>query len=176
MNAVIRVADFAAAVGAVLAAAILVAMLGLILTEIVLRSAFATSTYVADEFVGYGVAATTFLALGHTLSRGSVLRVGLAVEHLGPRLRRVFEAFAALIGSAVVILLMWFFWIRLARSWTRGSVSSSLAQVPLWIPEAVIFAGLALLLLQLVVHLLCQASPTLASARVLKQASGLAGD
>ncbi|KKM83627.1 hypothetical protein LCGC14_1307430, partial [marine sediment metagenome] len=34
-------------------------------------------------------------------------------------------------------------------NWKRGAVSESVAEVPLWIPDAVVFVGACLLVLQL---------------------------
>lgn len=154
----LRGADALAWAGAVLACAVLVGMVALIVWEIVLRSVFDSSTFVMDEFVGYGVAAATFLALAHALGQGEIIRVGLLIDRLRPGPRRWLEALSALIGLLTVTPLIHFFWLRVARAWTRGSVSNSVAQVPMWIPEAVVMTGLVLLWLQLVAHLIRNAS------------------
>lgn len=146
-------ADFLARVGAYLAGAVLVGMVGLILWEIVLRSVFHTSTFVMDEFVGYGVASATFMALAHALGQGQIIRVGLLIERVPPTARRWLEVFSALVGMVTVAVLISFFWLRVARAWSRGSVSNSIAQVPMWIPEAIVMGGLGLLWLQLLAHL-----------------------
>ncbi|MFD1910912.1 TRAP transporter small permease subunit [Halodurantibacterium flavum] len=147
-------ADFLARMGAYLASAVLVGMVGLILWEIVLRSVFHTSTFVMDEFVGYGVASVTFMALAHAVGQGQIIRVGLLIERVPPGPRRWLESLSAVIGLVTVTVLIYFFWLRVARAWTRGSVSNSVAQVPMWIPEAVVMGGLGLLWLQLLAHLI----------------------
>jgi TRAP-type C4-dicarboxylate transport system permease small subunit len=131
-------------------------MVGHILYEIVLRYAFASSTFVLDEFVGYAVAATTFMALGYSLEHGSLIRVNLVIGRTSGRARRALEAISAIGALAVVSLLAWFFWLRVIRHWTRGTVSSSIAQVPMWIPEGAVLLGLAVFWLQLVAYLLRQ--------------------
>ena len=65
-------------------AALLVLMVLHILLEIVLRSFFASSTFVLDEFVGYGVAAMTFLSLGYALETDSLIRVQLLLGRSAP--------------------------------------------------------------------------------------------
>ena len=47
----------------------IVLMAGHILLEIILRAFWSTSTFVMDEFVGYEVAAMTFLGLGAALAQ-----------------------------------------------------------------------------------------------------------
>ncbi len=145
---------------AVLACLTLVAMVGHILVEIVMRSFFATSTYVLDEFVGYGVAAVTFLALGYSLEHGSLIRVTLVVGRVQGKVRRFLEILSALATMGVVGLLIWFFWLRTARNWTQNRVSSSIAEVPMWIPEAGILLGLCVFWLQLLAYLLRQIADT----------------
>lgn len=145
---------------AVLACLILLAMVGHILVEIVMRSFFATSTYVLDEFVGYGVAAVTFLALGYSLEHGSLIRVTLVVGRVQGKVRRFLEILSALATMGVVGLLIWFFWLRTARNWTQNRVSSSIAEVPMWIPEAGILLGLCVFWLQLLAYLLRQIADT----------------
>lgn len=154
MRIYLAVADHLARIGAYLAGAILVGMVALILWEIVLRSVFHSSTFIMDEFVGYGVAAATFMALAHALAQGQIIRVGLLIERVPPRARRALEVLSALIGMMTVAVLIHFFWLRVVRAWTRGSVSNSVAQVPMWIPEAIVTGGLALLWLQLLAHLI----------------------
>ncbi len=154
MRFYLSVADFLARMGAYLAGAVLVGMVGLILWEIVLRSVFHTSTFVMDEFVGYGVASATFMALAYALGQGQIIRVGLLIERASPGLRRWLEILSAMVGMVTAGLLIHFFWLRVARAWTRGSVSNSVAQVPMWIPEAIVMGGLSLLWLQLLAHLI----------------------
>jgi TRAP-type C4-dicarboxylate transport system permease small subunit len=155
---------FQAAVFAVsrLAAAVacltLIFMVGHVLYEIVLRYMFATSTFVLDEFVGYAVAATTFMALGYSLEHGSLIRVNILIGRTRGRTRRALEAFSAAVTLTAVSLLIWFFWLRVARHWARGTVSSSIAEVPMWIPEGAVLLGLAVFWLQLLAHLLRSAT------------------
>ena len=80
---------------AVVSAALLVLMVLHILLEIVLRSFFASSTFVLDEFVGYGVAAMTFLSLGYALETDSLIRVQLLLGRSAPPVRRGLEILAA---------------------------------------------------------------------------------
>ncbi|MEO3999542.1 TRAP transporter small permease [Mesorhizobium sp. CAU 1732] len=145
---------------AALACAVLVGMVGFILYEIVLRYFFHSSTYVLDEFVGYGVAACTFLSLGYALEHGSLIRVNVLVSRLHGGAKRTFEIFCAGLTMAVIGLFIWFFWIRVLRHWMRGTTSSSIAEVPMWIPEGLVFLGLCVFWLQLLVYLLRQVTNT----------------
>ena len=65
---------------AVISAVIIAMMTLLIIIEICLRF-FSLSTFMADTLVGYGVAATTFLAAAWALEHGAMIRVTRAYQH-----------------------------------------------------------------------------------------------
>lgn len=132
-----------------LAALILIYIFGHIIFEIVLRSAFRSSTFVLDEFVGYGVAAMTFLSLGYALNSGSLIRVDLVVGRLPGRPRRLTELFCLAASFGMAGYCAWWVGRDALRDWTRGSVSESIAEVPLWMPVGAVWLGLVLLMLQI---------------------------
>lgn len=137
---------------AIVAAVLLVAMVGLILLEIVLRY-FSRSTFMADALVGHGVAATTFLALGWALEKGTMIRISVLTRRLPPAPRHVAEAFTIVATEALIVGLIYFQWRTVSKLWVRGSVSHHHFPIPLWIPEAIFLVGLALLAIQLLVRL-----------------------
>ena len=138
----------------VLSAVLLVAMVLHILLEIVLRSFFASSTFVLDEFVGYGVAAITFLSLGYTLNEGALIRVNLVLSRTRGRLRLGLEIFSVTLTLALSVFIAAYFWRSVARNWRREAVSESIAEIPLWIPEGLVVVGLSLFAIQLAAYLL----------------------
>ncbi|MEP2531637.1 TRAP transporter small permease [Shimia sp.] len=125
-----------------------------ILTEIVLRNAFSKSTFVLEEFVGYATAAAAFFGLGAALRDGELIRVGLILEFLGPKMRRLIEGTCAFLGLSTVGFLVWFLTRTVLRSWERGTTSTSLLETPLWIPQLLVVLGLISFGLQMSVHLL----------------------
>lgn len=149
-----RLVSGLSAIAGAVAAAILVYILCHIGYEIILRSFFASSTFVLDEFVGYAIAAMTFLSLGHALERGALIRVDLAIGGLRGRIRRWVELFCILASIGMIGFCLRFVFRDAYRDWSRGSTSSSIAEVPLWIPKGLIVVGLALLMLQLIAYFL----------------------
>lgn len=132
---------------------LIVYVLGHILLEIVLRM-FGTSTYVLDEFVGYAVATLTFLGLGYSLERGSLIRVGLIIERVPTRFRWVFDLFATLVSLAIFAWIYSYWQTNVLRSFKRGTTSESLMETPLWIPQGLVLVGLGLLCFTLFTHAL----------------------
>lgn len=121
--------------------------------EIVLRL-FGTSTYVLDEFVGYAVATLTFLGLGYSLERGSLIRVGLIVERIPHPKRWLFDLFATLVSLAMFVWLYSYWQTNVLRSYKRGITSESIMETPLWIPQGLVLIGLGLLCFTLFTHAL----------------------
>lgn len=141
--------------GAALAGAICLAMGALILCEVVLRNVFASSID-AVEHVGYGVAAMIFLGMGHAFGQGAMIRVTLLSGLIDPgsAARRALEIVVGVAALGVSGTAIWFFWLSVRRNFLRGYKSESMAEVPLWIPEGLLLAGLVIFWLQLLAYLL----------------------
>ena len=139
---------------AYMAIAVMIAMVVHIMVEIILRSFFATSTHVAEEFVGYGLAAVVYLALGHSLNQGGLIRVDLVLIRLPTRARRLIEVAIILASFAAMLFVTYFVGRSVLQHYKRGTVSWTIAEVPFWIPEAIVLLGIVLFLLQLVAYLL----------------------
>lgn len=149
-----KVSRWIAAVAAWIAVAITIGITCLILLEIILRSFFGESTHIAHEYVGYGLGAIVFLGLGHCLSQGGLIRVDILMAKLSSGVRRAFEIAISVATLATMVYLMRFFWDSVLRHVERGSTSPSVAETPLWIPEAVILAGMAVFTLQVLAYTL----------------------
>lgn len=135
---------------------LLVAMVIHINLEIVLRSFFDTSTFVLEEVVAYEVAAMVFLALGYTLETGGLIRVTLLLGAIDPwpRLRRTVELVCAAIALTAFALPIVFFWRSIRSAYERGYSTGTILDLPQWIPEAFVLAGLILFWFQLLAYTL----------------------
>ena len=151
--------SFASAVslaGAYLAGAIICFMTAHILLEIVLRTFFDASTFILDEMVGYGVAAITFIGLGHALDFGALIRVNLLLARFeaGGVARRVMEVVCIVSTQFIVGVAIWFFAKTVLRNYERGYLSATISEIPTWIPQFLVLVGLIVFSLQLLAYLL----------------------
>jgi len=138
-----------------LSAGILVYMVLHILFEITLRVFFSKSTYVLDEFVAYATAAITFLCLAYSLHDNALIRVGMLINRVSGKLRLALELFSVSMMFVIVILVTYYFWTKTFwRDLMRGTLSESIAEIPLWIPELFALIGLWLFGLQVFTMLL----------------------
>ncbi|MGV6876385.1 TRAP transporter small permease [Pseudochelatococcus sp. B33] len=125
-----------------------------ILLEITLRSFFSASTFVLDEFVGYAMVALTFLGLGPTYRRHGHLRVMILLNVLNDSMKNLTEVILLSVAVAISIFIAFYFAEAGIRYWTRGIVSRTIAEVPMWIPMAVVVLGLAIFAVQAVSSIL----------------------
>jgi TRAP-type C4-dicarboxylate transport system permease small subunit len=97
------------------------------------------------EFTGYFLAASTFLAGAYTLGAGAHIRVRLVVDRLGARARRAAEIWAA--GAGAVLMAYFALWSVLLteESWRFGDVSPGMLALPLWVPQAAMTLGVAIM-------------------------------
>jgi TRAP-type C4-dicarboxylate transport system permease small subunit len=130
---------------AALAALFMVGLLLMVLLSIASRQLGFHARGV-DAYAGYLMAASGFLALAHTLTRGEHIRVTLLLKALRGRKRRALEVFAVSL-AALLALLFAFYSARLAwQSYQFHDISTGNDATPLWIPQlsmalgAVIFA------------------------------------
>ncbi|ASM75622.1 tripartite ATP-independent periplasmic transporter, DctQ component (plasmid) [Pseudosulfitobacter pseudonitzschiae] len=137
-----------------LAVLALVAMFAHIVLEIVLRNFFDTSTFVLDEFVGYAVSALTFLALGEAFRSGALIQVTLVRDLLGARGKYFLDVFGHLAAFSMGILIAWYVGRSVLRNYERGTTSSSIAEVPQWIPELFVLLGVIIFALRVVESLI----------------------
>jgi len=89
----------------------------------------------ADDIVAWLCAASAFLALGHTFRRGELVRVGIVIDHLPPRVRRP----VGIAALAVTVAFAGYMVYAVARfvyeSWQFEEVAQGLIQIPIWIPQ-----------------------------------------
>lgn len=150
----IRFASFLAKAGAVLAVMLMAGMTLHVILEIILRAFFSTSTFVLDEFVGYGVAAMTFMALGYTFESNTLIRVNFILTKVHSRLgRQIIEILCVSAALVLTSYIALYFWKSVARNIERGSTSETIAAVPLWIPEAFVLLGLAIFIIQMLAYI-----------------------
>ncbi|MDF1748904.1 MAG: TRAP transporter small permease [Alphaproteobacteria bacterium] len=156
MHGFIRVADGLSRLGAAIAALILVYMVGHIVLEIALRALWSTSTFVLDEFIGFAISASAFMGLAEALRRGKLIRIDMLTHALPPRLQTLALAGAVAVTGFSVGLMCIFIWRTMERDFLRGTTSTSVAEIPLWIPTSLIFVGIVLFLIQLAAQLIKQ--------------------
>jgi TRAP-type C4-dicarboxylate transport system permease small subunit len=157
INAIDRISGF----GGWTAGIMMVIALVIGLSEIVTRSVFGKTLYIADEYSGYLMAMLTFFGLAYTLRERGHIRMFLP-HFLKGRRRVIFNMVCMLIGLVFCIGLVWFtgefFW----DSVVNQTQSMQITETYMAIPQAFLPVGSFFLLLQFL-------SEFLKGAAVLRQ-------
>jgi TRAP-type transport system small permease protein len=144
----------------------LVALLALLFAaEVVMRYGFNRPTGFADQVGALMMPAITFLALARTLREGHHVRVDLFIQNLPPRLAVPLARATDAIVLAIAALMTWY-----TARLTYGSyvdherLMVGVWDVPLYLPQAVLPLGLALLTLQILLSMASVKPPERAPA------------
>lgn len=135
-------------VGGYLGAACLLAILVIIMAEIIARNLFSHSFHFSWDLAGYLMGASFLLASGCAMRGGSHVRVTAALELLPPRIARMVELCACIVGLAICFYLSC---ALIQMGWLsaqRGSTAATSFRVPLVYPQAVLATGAVILSLQ----------------------------
>ncbi len=119
------------------------------------RSVLGTNTVWQTDFVTNCLVAATFVGSPYVLMTRGHVNVDVLPLHAGPRLRYGLALFAIVMGFAFVAVLAvlgYNFW---HEAWANNWHSNTVWRERLWIPDAAMPAGLALVCLQYVVELIC---------------------
>ena len=128
----------------------------------------------ADDIVAWLCAASAFLALGHTFRRGELVRVGLVIDYLPPRVRRPVGIGALGIAVAFVAYMAYAVVRFVYESWVFEEVAQGLIQIPIWIPQMSFVAGALILFTAVLDEFVTRArggTPAYQAAEVERRAS-----
>ena len=148
MKRLIKWIDTLSGLGGALAGIMLCAGLGLIVAEIVVRSAFSRTLFVTEEFAGYLMCALTFCALAYTLREKGHIRMTFLLRVVKGRPRIYLDIACFAIGLVFCTALAYFtgefFW----DSVVNQSQSMQISETYLAIPEFFMPLDAAMMALQ----------------------------
>ena len=103
-----------------------------------------------EDFAGFFLAATTFLALAYTFRMGGHIRVTIFVHLLKGGLERASLIFALAVFIAIIAYGTYYTGAFAYESWSFHEVSQGYIPVPLWIPQLSMVLGLLVFLIALI--------------------------
>ncbi len=103
-----------------------------------------------EDFAGFFLAATTFLALAYTFRMGGHIRVTILVHLLKGKLHRFALALALLVFITIIAYGVYYTGAFAYESWSFHELSQGYIAVPLWIPQLSMIIGLAIFLIALI--------------------------
>jgi len=117
--------------------------------DVIARKVFSVSLGGADELSGYAFAIGSAWAFAFALLRRANVRVDALYQHLPAKACAVLDILALVALGVFVSYLARYGWEVLATSWSLSAQSNSALKVPMWIPQSLWVAGLALFLVTL---------------------------
>ncbi len=169
-----RVLDSAYAAAAGLAAVSLLLIFVVMMAQMGLRAA-GLQLPAADDVSAYLCVSTTFFALASTFKRGELIRVGMALDRLGPAARRRAEVFALVLAAAMLCCIVFWTAQDTLFSWEIEEMSQGTVAIPIWVPKLAMPIGAGLLLVAVVdelVSVLRGNRPSYVAASEARAASG----
>jgi TRAP-type C4-dicarboxylate transport system permease small subunit len=115
-----------------------------------------------DDLVSWCMAAMAFLGLAHTFRYGEMIRVGLLIDRVTGRPRRIMEITALTVGCAFIGFFAWNAAAMTYDSWRFHDMAQGVLAVPIWIPQLGYSGGLAILFvafLDELIHVVCGGEP-----------------
>ena len=140
--------DKLSGLGGLLAGVMMCLGVGLIFSEIVLRSFFNKTLYVTEEYAGYLMAMLTFCALGYTLRERAHIRMTFLHKLVLGRPRIYLDMACFVVGLCFCIVLTYFTTVFFWDSVVTGSRSMQISRTLLAIPQAFLPFGALILALQ----------------------------
>lgn len=101
------------------------------------------------QISGFLLVGASFLGLAYTFIHGGHIRVTLLIGRLPPASRAFVELLCLSIALALCLYLAWNLYWLLEDSIAFGEISYGLVAIPLWIPQSLMLAGVALFCLAL---------------------------
>jgi len=154
MKTLIGLADKLSTFGGVLSGVMICLGGGLVIAEIVARSLFHSTIYVAEEYSGYLMAGLTFAALGYTLREKGHIRMSFLRSALSGKWQVILDMICFAVSAVFCLGLTYvtfrFFW----DSVTSGSRSMQISETPLAIPQFFLPLGAFILLTQFLAEFL----------------------
>ena len=102
------------------------------------------------EIGGFLFVASAFLALAGALRAAGHVRVTLLLRWFGPSGDRVMTVLVLLAALGLTVFAAWSVGVQTLASYQRASVSYGILAIPLWIPQAVMTAGIVIFAIALV--------------------------
>ena len=103
-----------------------------------------------EDFSGYLLAASTFLALAYTFRHGGHIRVTLLIHHLSRQWQRRLMYFVLVVFAAVAGYGAWYLSFLVYESWEFEELSQGYIAIPLWIPQVPVALGATIFFIALV--------------------------
>ena len=121
--------------------------------SVVVRYVFHAATYWQDEAAVFLLVGATFLTAAFVQERRGHVGIEAFAELLSPAANRIRQTLVDILSFAFCAFFAWKSWTLFHEAWVDGQVTSSTWAPPLWIPYALMAAGMTLLSVQIALQI-----------------------
>lgn len=129
-------------------------MVILVTIEVILRVTVHSSLLIVDEFSGYLMVFVAYWGAILAVDSDNFVRVSIIYDKYGPTLKRVVDIVYHLIFMIFVGMMAFFTYKSVLSVYIHGTISNTIARVPLVYPKGFLLIGLILMELYLSVEFL----------------------
>jgi len=139
----------AAEAAGVLATLAVLALVGVMSTNVLLRYGFSLGSVWAQELEWHLMAPIALFGMVWALKRGEHVRVDVLYERFPPRAKALADIIACVLGLVVAAAIVWLSWRYVGQSFAQGEGSANPGGIPYrYVLKGLIPAGFLLLALQ----------------------------
>ncbi|ABM05228.1 Tripartite ATP-independent periplasmic transporter, DctQ component [Psychromonas ingrahamii 37] len=109
----------------------------------------------SDDFAGFLLAASSFMALAYTFQHGGHIRVSLFTSRLGEKSALFCERFVLLSASVLSAYLAYELCYMVWESWDYEEVSSGFVAIPMWIVQLPVAIGMVIFAISVIDLTVC---------------------
>lgn len=133
--------------GAYLSGVFLISLVILVMTEIIGRHFFDTSTMIADEYSGYIYLSAIFLGLAYTFEQNAHIRINILSEKISKKANRKIDIIAGIISILVLAFIFYRVLLFTYDSYDMDMLSEAVSETPLYLTQIVMPVGILLFIL-----------------------------
>lgn len=155
MALITRVIDRISTIFGVIAGFTMIIGVIMVLTEVVLRSAFNSTIYITQEYTGYFMVAITLFGLAYTLKEKGHIRLTFLQKLIkSGKGRTILDIFTFLAGLIIFAIITYATFDFFLNTYNSGSRSMQISKTYLAIPQFVLPLGSFIMSLQFVSEIL----------------------
>ena len=151
MNKLLKFTDLASKLGAGLSSVLMLLIVMLIFLEIILRTFFNTSTFIADEYSGYFFVGLVMMGLSYTFKENGHIRITILTTRIPKKASFILEILSLFIVTAVLVFLIYHSAFMIYDGYILDMRADTVAETKLFIPQIFLILGFVLFFIQVAV-------------------------
>lgn len=135
--------------GAYISGVLLVSLVILVMSEIIGRHFFDTSTMIADEYSGYIYLSAIFLGLAYAFEQKAHIRINIISERVSKSTNRAIDIVSGIVSILVLAFIFYRTLLFTYDSYDMEMLSEAVSETPLYLTQIVMPVGFLLFILSI---------------------------